>query len=349
MRLKKKVNLFDLTFSAAFLCFSSSSFLKQFGAIINFSIFRSFCDAENIFRFEKLFFNFYNATFSLSCTMEAKFFAPRKNLKKCIINNMKIDFSWKVFLLLEANKQEWRKKNKIKMELLLARRRSKRSLKLRQLCFWEGSEQEKTEEEMSSGELSFYNLYEFFHQQQRGRLQLGKLFRWHLQRKKGFHVLYGKEQKKKGTSQNFNPEFSFSPAKTRRKDGKASWNGRGKLSYCSVIPSMWKYHSIMLWMFHVLRLLCSSHLQDGGEAAAAGIWMLFRKCEQQPSEDGSEKILLQHREMLFISWGKWKCQSEHEIYDASSLFWVMIRLLFHSIPVPSSRFHFATGWREERD
>lgn len=235
------------------------------------------------------------------------------------------------------------------MELLLARRRSKRSLKLRQLCFWEGSEQKKLRKKCR--QVSWVSIiYMSFSTNNKGDgCSLENCSDGISKGRRDFWCFMEKGAEEKRTSQNFNPEFSFSPAKTRRKDGKASWNGRGKLSYCSVIPSMWKYHSIMLWMFHVLRLLCSSHLQDGGEAAAAGIWMLFLKCEQQPSEDGSEKILLQHREMLFISWGKWKCQSEHEIYGASSLFWVMIRLLFHSIPVPSSRFHFATGWREGRD
>lgn len=49
--------------------------------------------------------------------------------------------------------------------------------------------------------------------------------------------------------------------------------------------------------------------------------------------------------MLFISLGKWKCQSKNEIYGASSLFWVMIRFFFHFHSV-SGVFPFAMRWRK---
>lgn len=66
------------------------------------------------------------------------------------------------------------------MELLLARgkerkeKKKKKSLKLQQLCF-----SKVKKEEMSSGEQSFHNLYEFFSFSSDRDLQLGKLFRWH--------------------------------------------------------------------------------------------------------------------------------------------------------------------------
>ena len=64
----------------------------------------------------------------------------------------------------------------------------------------------------------------------------------------------------------------------------------GKLSYCSVIPSMWKYHSIMLWMLHVLIMLFSSRGERG---------------KQQPeSECGWKKMearnFLQHTEKCYL-------------------------------------------------
>lgn len=73
----------------------------------------------------------------------------------------------------------------------------------------------------------------------------------------------------------------------------------------------------MLWTLHVLIMLFSS---PRTRKTAVGIWMWIEKMEA--------KTFLQHRKMLFISLGKWKCQSENEIYGVSSLFWVMIRFYF---------------------
>lgn len=124
------------------------------------------------------------------------------------------------------------------------------------------------------------------------KMQLGKLFRCFSEKerkeKKDF-VLYEGAHKK--TSQNFNPEFLF--LSIQKIKWKKMEKEKRKLSYCSVIPSMWKYHSIMFWMFHVLIMLFSS-LKASEENSSRNL--------NVDREDGSKKIL-QHREMLFISWG----------------------------------------------
>lgn len=53
------------------------------------------------------------------------------------------------------------------------------------------------------------------------------------------------------------PNFRSSPPKKTAEEKKMEKEKR-KLPYCSVIPSMWKYHSIMFWMLHVLIMLFSS-------------------------------------------------------------------------------------------
>lgn len=62
-----------------------------------------------------------------------------------------------------------------------------------------------------------------------------------------------------------------------------------KLSYCSVIPSMWKYHSIMFewWMLHVLIMLFSSHSKE--KKSTENIALRKNGGKQQPeSECGIE-------------------------------------------------------------
>lgn len=128
-----------------------------------------------------------------------------------------------------------------------------------------------------------------------------------------------------------------------------------KLSYCSVIPSMWKYHSIMFewWMLHVLIMLFSSHSKESTErsSTAAGIRMWDREnwkaeCVEKKMEERKkkEKIIYktQSREFcstekcyLFLGEWKWKCQSERMRYTAllfsfSSL-WVWLWFAFYFI------------------
>lgn len=96
---------------------------------------------------------------------------------------------------------------------------------------------------MSSGELSFHNLYEFFHQQREETRKDGcsseKIVQMaSSERKKGFLVLYensgGKAKTKKKRLRILIPNFPSPPwrrKKTRRKRGesKPSWNGKGKI------------------------------------------------------------------------------------------------------------------------
>lgn len=83
---------------------------------------------------------------------------------------------------------------------------------------------------MSSGERRVFIIYMSFSSLDLRAIAASKQFRWLFGSKaKGFSC-FMRENKRK-TSQNFNPEFSFRRRKAKR-------NGKGKLSYCSVIPSM---------------------------------------------------------------------------------------------------------------
>lgn len=70
----------------------------------------------------------------------------------------------------------------------------------------------------------------------------------------------------------------------QREEKKGKFNS--KLSYCSVIPSMWKYHSIMFewWMLHVLIMLFSSHSKKHREEYCE------RGAQQPESECGIESV-----------------------------------------------------------
>lgn len=116
-------------------------------------------------------------------------------------------------------------------------------------------------------------------------LQLGKMFRWHFKWRKGFLCALWRKTREKRLRILIPKIFVL----FRRKTQEVKWmEEKGKLSYCSVIPSMWKYHSIMLWMFHVLIMLFSKE----------------RGKQQPESECGWKKMeakkFLQHTEKCYL-------------------------------------------------
>lgn len=98
---------------------------------------------------------------------------------------------------------------------------------------------------------------------------------------------------------------------------------------------MWEYHSIMLWMLHVLIMLFSS--RGKARKAAAGIWMWMEK-------DGSENFFVAPRNVIYF-FGKMKMSvKERDIRRFVSL------LGYDSLLLPFSFrfgvFPFATRWRK---
>lgn len=138
---------------------------------------------------------------------------------------------------------------------------------------------------MSSGEQSFHNLYDFFAFATPTKdLQLAKLVQMAFgEKRKRIFVLY--ERKHKKTSQNFNPEFSFSSTqKSERKE-----NGKRK----EKITILLCYSKHVKISFHyVLNAPCAYY---------AFLISRSKRGKQQPDrEDGSEKFCSTEKCYLFL-------------------------------------------------
>lgn len=181
-KIKERWNYLSWHFS---LHLSSSTLFayEKFRTLINFRVF-------SVFVMRKIFCALKNC-FSIFTMQLIPSWKKEKNSlekpEKCIINNMKIDFTWKVFRLLEFVEDEHKNQGTF---ICSAGKKFEASA----IMFLS-----KKEKEMSSGEQSFHNLYDFFlpllHQQ---KLQLEKLvlFRWHSEKgeKKDFRALWTKTQ-----------------------------------------------------------------------------------------------------------------------------------------------------------
>lgn len=248
-------------------------------------------------------------------------FSARKTWK-CIINNKKIDFSWKVFPSFASKTN-----TKTKMELLYLQCKKE---------VWSFSNYvfERKEKEMSSGEQSFHNLYEFFlpvlHQQKKvaARKIVQMAFGKMEERRKGFSCFMKEKHKKRLRILILN--FLFSLPKNEMKE-----NGKRE-NYHTILLCYSKHVKISFWMLHVLIMLFSSFEQ--ARKTAAGIWMWIEKME-------AKKFCSTEKCYLFLGEWKWKCQSWNEIYGASSLFWVMIRFYFIHFSVV---FFLFTTWEERK-
>lgn len=148
---------------------------------------------------------------------------------------------------------------------------------------------------MSSGELSFHNLYEFFSsgnekkgeevRRRRRSCSLEKCSDGICEEKKTkerIFVLY--EGKHKKTSQNFNPEVSFLSARKTRKEKKMKESGKRKekiiILLCYSKHVKISFHYVLNAPCAYYAFLISSKL---ARKTAAGIWMWIEKMEAKNS------------------------------------------------------------------